>query len=63
MAALQVSKNISYCFSYLIGKVKFAGTAAIRLIPKKRALTASRAPSKEETELMNKINELLKNNF
>ena len=47
----------------LTGKVKFAGTAAIRLIPKKRALTASRAPSKEETDLMNKINELVKKKF
>ena len=47
----------------LIGKVKFAGTAAIRLIPKKRALTASRAPSKEETDLMKKINELVKKKF
>ena len=47
----------------LVGKVELAGTAAIRLIPKKRALTASRAPSKEETDLMNKINELVKKIF
>ncbi len=46
----------------MIGKVKLASTAAIRLLPKKRALTASRAPSEEEKALMKKINELVKKN-
>ena len=47
----------------LVGKVELAGTAAIRLIPKTRALKSQRAPSKEETDLMKKINELVKKKF
>ncbi len=47
----------------LTSNVKLAGTAAIRLKPKTRALESQRAPSKEETDLMNKINELVKKKF
>ena len=47
----------------LVGKVELAGTAAIRLIPKTRALIDQRAPSQEETDLMIKINEIVKKKF